>query len=69
LDATDGERKLSSNELEEIRRKPYENTQLRKERANILHSKHINRKEFSSGKKVLLYGYRLHLFPRKLWSR
>ena len=63
------ERKLSLNELEEIRREAYENARLSKERAKIFHDRQINRKDFSPGQKVLLYDSRLHLFPGKLRSR
>lgn len=69
LNAAGEERKLSLNELEEIRREAYENARLSKERAKIFHDRQINRKDFSPGQKVLLYDSRLHLFPGKLRSR
>ena len=62
-------RKLSLNELKEIRREAYDNTRLSKERAKFFHDKLIHRKQFSPGQKVLLYDSYLHLFPGKLRSR
>ena len=35
----------------------------------MFHDKHIVRKSFEKGMKVLLYNSRLHLFPGKLRSR
>jgi len=35
----------------------------------LFHYKHIHRKEFTSGMKVLLYDSKLHLFSGKLRSR
>ena len=35
----------------------------------VFHDKHILRKSFTPGQKVLLYNSRLHLFPGKLRSR
>ena len=35
----------------------------------IFHDKHILRKSFTPGDKVLLYNSQLHLFPGKLYSR
>jgi len=69
LSAAGEQRKLNLNELEEIRRKAYENARLSKERAKIFHDRQINRKDFSPGQKVLLYDFRLHLLPGKLRSR
>ena len=40
-----------------------------KERAKLFHDRHILRKEFAPGMKVLLYDSRLHLFPGKLRSQ
>ena len=47
----------------------YENAKLYKERTKVCHDKHIIRKSFTVGQKVLLYNSRLHLFPGKLRSR
>ena len=63
------ERRLQLSELEEIRAEAYESARSYKERANLFHDKHILRKEFSPGVKVLLYDSKLHLFPGKLRSR
>lgn len=57
------------NELEEIRRDSYENARIYKERAKAWHDKHILRKVFEEGQKVLLFNSRLRLFPGKLKSR
>ena len=62
-------RKLQINELDEIRNEAYENVKIHKQRMKILHDKHILRKSFSPGQKVLLYNTRLHFFPGKLYSR
>ena len=62
-------RKLELNELEEIRNDAYENAKIYKERTRVFHDKHILRKSFEKGMKVLLYNSRLHLFPGKLRSR
>jgi len=63
------ERKLQVSELEEIRAEAYESPRSYKERAKLFHDKHILRKEFAPGMKVLLYDSKLHLFPGKLRSR
>ena len=62
-------RKLQITELEEIRNEAYENAKIQKQRMKIFHDKHILRKSFSPGQKVLLYNTRLHFFPGKLRSR
>lgn len=69
LDAASGVRKLQINELDEIRAEAYESSRLHKERAKLIHDKHIQRKDFVAGQKVLLYDSKLHLFPGKLRSR
>jgi len=69
LNASGEERKFRLNELEEIRKEAYENTQMSKGRAKIFHDNCINREEFYLGKKVYLYDSGLHLFPRELRSR
>ena len=51
-------------ELEE-----YENAKITKDRVKVFHDNFIMRKTFVPGQKVLLYNYRLHLFPVKLKSR
>ncbi|KAH9681669.1 hypothetical protein KPL71_027055 [Citrus sinensis] len=56
-------------ELEEIRNDAYDNAKIYKQRMKVVHDKHILRKSFTPGQKVLLYNSRLHLFPGKLRSR
>jgi len=63
------ERRLQLSELEEIRAEAYESARSYKERAKLFHDKHILRKEFAPGMKVLLYDSKLHLFSGKLRSR
>ena len=63
------ERILQLSELKEIRAEAYESARSYKERAKLFHDKHILRKEFALGMKVLLYDSKLHLFPGKLRSR
>ena len=62
-------RKLQMSEFDEIRAEAYESTRSYKEKAKLFHGRHILRKEFTQGMKVLLYDSRLHLFPGKLRSR
>lgn len=69
LDKAGSHRKLQLNELEEIRNDAYESAKLYKDRMKVFHDKHILRKTFNVGQKVLLYNSRLHLFPGKLRSR
>ena len=69
LDKAGEKRKLDLNELEEIRNDAYDCAKTYKERIKRVHDKHIFRKSFSPGDKVLLYNSRLHLFPGKLRSR
>ena len=52
-----------------MRNEAYENAKITKDRVKIFHDKHIIRKTFVPGQKVLLYNFRLHLFPGKLKSR
>ena len=63
------QRKLSLQELEEIRLEAYENAQMYKDKTKAFHDKRIVKTSFSVGQKVLLYNARLKLFPGKLWSR
>lgn len=62
-------RKLQLNELEEMRDEAFENAKLTKMHMKKLHDKHLARKTFHIGQKVLMYDFRLHLFPGKLRSR
>ncbi|XP_076915348.1 uncharacterized protein LOC143574661 [Bidens hawaiensis] len=57
-------------ELEELRDQAYENLRIYKERTKKLHDARLNdHKQFQVGDRVLLYNYRLRLFPGKLKSR
>ena len=60
---------LQLNELEEFRNEAYENAKIYKEKKKAWHDKHIVRKEFESGQRILLFNSRLKLFPGKLKSR
>ncbi|XP_038725352.1 uncharacterized protein LOC120016583, partial [Tripterygium wilfordii] len=62
-------RKLQLNELDELRNDSYENAKIYKEKTKLFHDKHISRKVFEAGQKVLLYNARLRFFPGKLRSR
>ena len=66
LEAAGVERKLQWSELEEIRAKAYENSRRHKVWAKLFHDRHIHRKEFFPGQKVLLYDSKLHLFFRQI---
>ena len=52
-----------------MRNEAYENAKITKDRVKIFHDKHIIRKTFVLGQKVLFYNSRLHLFSGKLKSR
>ncbi|KAM1181617.1 hypothetical protein ACFXTH_000199 [Malus domestica] len=69
LDAAGMNRKLQLNELEEIWNEAYENAQIYKEQTKAFHDKMIRGKTFSIGQKVLLFNFRLRLFPGKLRSK
>ena len=62
-------RMLQFSELEEFRNEAYENAKIYKEKTKAWHDKHIARKEFEAGQRVLLFNSRLKLFPMKLKSR
>ena len=62
-------RLLQLSELDEFRNEAYENSLIYKEKIKAWHNKHIIRKEFEEGQKVLLFSSRLKLFPGKLKSR
>ena len=62
-------RKLQLDELEELRNDAFRNAKISKHKMKTLHDKHILRKSFHVGQKVLLYNSRLHLFPGKLRTK
>ncbi|XP_062094103.1 uncharacterized protein LOC133800157 [Humulus lupulus] len=55
--------------IEEIHNESYESSRIYKEKTKAFHDKHILRKSFVEGQKVLMYHSRLKLFPGKLKSR
>ncbi|XP_060210188.1 uncharacterized protein LOC132637057 [Lycium barbarum] len=57
------------NELDEFRLKAYASSSLYKARMKHFHDKEILQREFSIGDRVLLFNYRLWLFPGKLKSK
>ena len=63
------QRLLHLNALDELRTDAYENAKIYKEKTKAWHDKHIVRKEFVVGQRVLLFNSRLKLFPGKLKSR
>ncbi|KAM1185235.1 hypothetical protein ACFX2G_014863 [Malus domestica] len=69
IDAAGLHRKLQLNELEEVRNEAYENARIYKEKTKAFHDKMIRSKTFSIGQKVLLFNFRLRLFPGKLRSK
>ena len=67
--ASGSHRLLQLNELEEFRNEAFENARIYKGRTKMWHDKKILHREFKEGQKVLLYSFRLKLFPGKLRSR
>ena len=65
----DEKRILQLGELEEFHNDAYENAKIYKEKMKAWHDKHIIRKEFESGQRVLLFNSQLKLFLGKLKSR
>ena len=64
-----GKRLLQLNELEEMRNDSYGNAKIYKEKTKRWLDKHLLRKEFKVGDKILISNSRLKLFPGKLRSR
>ena len=65
-----GERRLVLlNELEKIWNEAYENSRIYKDKTKKWHDKHIVKKSFKEGDRVLLFKSTLKIFPRKLKSR
>ena len=67
--ATNEERLLQLNKLEELRNEAYDNAIIYKDKKKKWHDQRILRKEFKAGEQVLLYNFKLKLFPGKLKSR
>ena len=63
------ERLLKLNKMDEFRLDAYENAKLYKEHTKRWHDKHLIRRDFMVGERVLLFNTRLKLFPSKLKSR
>ena len=63
------ERKYDLNELEAYRNESYECLQHAREKRKFYHDKHILRRKFKLGEKVLLYDFKIHIFLGKLRSR
>ena len=62
-------RMLQLSELDEFRNEAYENARIYKEKTKAWHDKHIIRKEFEAGQRVLLFKSRLKLFLGKIKSQ
>ena len=60
---------ITNFQIRGVRNEAYGNAKISKDRVKIFHDKHIIRKIFIPGQKVLLYNFRLHLFLGKLKSR
>ena len=67
--ATNEERLLQLNELGELRNEAYDNAIIYKDKTKKWRDQKILRNEFKVGEQVLLYNFRLKLFPGKLKSR
>ena len=67
--ASKEERLLQLNELEELRNEAYDNARIYKDKRKKWHDQKILRREFKAGDQVLLFNFRLKLFPRKLKSK
>ena len=61
-------RKLQISELEELRNETYKNAKITKDRVKIFHDKHIIRKTFVPGQKVLLYNSSF-IFFQENWNQ
>ncbi|XP_074327231.1 uncharacterized protein LOC141665147 [Apium graveolens] len=68
LKAAGEARLLQLNELDELRFDAYDNSRIYKERTKKMHDKAILHRDFQVGDKVLLFNFRLRLFPGKLKS-
>ena len=66
----DGEKcMLQLNEFEKFHNEAYDNVNIYKEKTKAWHDKHIARKEFEMGQRVLLFNSQLKIFPGKLKPR
>ena len=62
-------RMLEIDELKELRNNAYFNSKIAKDKQKKWHDQLITRKTFNQGDQVLLYDFKLQLFPGKLKSR
>ncbi|XP_021742808.1 uncharacterized protein LOC110708894 [Chenopodium quinoa] len=69
LQSAGEKRLLDLHALEELRLDAYESARIYKEKTKAWHDKHISKREFKEGDKVLIFNSRLKLFPGKLKSR
>ena len=69
LNEASAKRFLQLNELEELRNDSYENPKICKEQTKTWHNKHVLRREFKEGDKVLIFNSRLKIFSGKIISR
>ena len=69
MEAAGKKRILQLNEMDEFRHASYENACIYKERTKKWHDRHILKRNFEVGQKVLLYNSRLRLFLGKLRSQ
>ena len=60
---------LGLNEMEKLRNDTYNNSNIAKQRLKRWHDQLVSCEEFQKGQRVLLYDFKLHIFPRKLKSR
>ena len=67
--ATNEDRLLQLNELEELRNETYDNARIYKDKTKKWHNQQILRRKFNAGDQVLLFNSRLRLFPGKLKSK
>ena len=63
------ERILQLNELEELRNEAYDSARIYKDKTKKWHDQTILRREFKAGDQVLLFNFRLRLFPGNLKSK
>ncbi|KAK9121632.1 hypothetical protein Syun_019249 [Stephania yunnanensis] len=68
LDEAGNERKLTLQELEEIRNDAYENARIYKEKTKVFHDSNLSRKSFRVGQKVLLFQSRLKIFAGNVFK-
>ena len=63
------ERLLQLNKLEEMGNEAYDNARIYKDQTKKWHDQKILKREFKTGDQVLLFNFRLKLFPGKMRSK